>query len=162
MANGNKAIDGLHVTSRWPRWCTEQCSKMSIGNLTLFLCKTCGVIFYCFVHQHGRLITWLQPHGRLITWMQPHGRLITWMQPTWPSHHVDANQELSNEDKKAQTMYANRAPAKGLVLNTERYAQRVTQGYNVDLEDPSHGILSTDSRDVADANDQLVGVFRIL
>ena len=33
---------------------------MSFGNLTLLLCKTCGVIFYCFVHQHGRLITWMQ------------------------------------------------------------------------------------------------------
>ena len=41
-------------------WCTEQCSKTSFGNLTPFLCKTCWVIFYCFVHQHGSLITWMQ------------------------------------------------------------------------------------------------------
>ena len=56
----NYFIDGFHLTSRWPCWCTEQCSKMSFGNLTLLLCKTCGTIFYCFVHQHGRLITWMQ------------------------------------------------------------------------------------------------------
>ena len=33
---------------------------MSFGNLTQLLCKTCGVIFYCFVHEDGRLITWMQ------------------------------------------------------------------------------------------------------
>ena len=49
----------LYLTSRWQCWCTEQCSKMPFGNLTLLLCKTCGAIFYCFVHQHGRLITWI-------------------------------------------------------------------------------------------------------
>ena len=56
----HSAIDGFHLTSRRPCWCTEQCSKMSFGNLTLFICKTCGTIFYCFVHQHGCLITWMQ------------------------------------------------------------------------------------------------------
>ena len=53
-------IDGFHQTSRRSSWCTEQCSKMPFGNLTLFLCKTCGAIFYCFVHQQGCLITWMQ------------------------------------------------------------------------------------------------------
>ena len=53
-------IGGLHMTSRRPCWCTEQCSKMSFGNLILLLWKTCGAIFCCFVHQHGRLITWMQ------------------------------------------------------------------------------------------------------
>ena len=54
-------IDGWHLTSLRPCWYTEQCSKMSFGNLTLFiLCKTCGAIFCGFVHQHSRLITWMQ------------------------------------------------------------------------------------------------------
>ena len=53
-------IDGLQLTSRPPCWCTEQCSKMPFGNLTLFLCKTCGAIFYCFVHQNGRPVTWMK------------------------------------------------------------------------------------------------------
>ena len=34
--------------------------KKSFGNLTLLLCKIRAIICYCFVHQHGRLITWLQ------------------------------------------------------------------------------------------------------
>ena len=59
------SIDGLHLTSRQPCWCTEHCSKMSFGSLTLLLCKTCGAIFCCFVHQHGRLITWMQTTNRL-------------------------------------------------------------------------------------------------
>ena len=46
-------IDGLHLNSRRLCWSTEQCSKMSFGNLTLLLCKTYEAIFYCFVHQHG-------------------------------------------------------------------------------------------------------------
>ena len=33
---------------------------MSFGNCILLLCKTCGAIFYCFLHQNGRLITWMQ------------------------------------------------------------------------------------------------------
>ena len=57
-------IDGLHLTSRRPCLCTEQCSKMSFGNLTLLLCKTCEAIFLLF------------------------------FTPTLPSHHVDVNQEL--------------------------------------------------------------------
>ena len=35
-----------------------------LGNLTLLLCKTCGAIFYCFAHQHGRLITWMQTKNK--------------------------------------------------------------------------------------------------
>ena len=31
--------------------------KKSFGNLTLLLCKIRAIICYCFVHQHGRLIT---------------------------------------------------------------------------------------------------------
>ena len=34
--------------------------KKSFGNLTLLLCKIRAIICYCFVHQHGRLITWLK------------------------------------------------------------------------------------------------------
>ena len=41
-------IEGFHLTSRQPCWCTEQCSKMSFGNLALLLCKTCWAIFCCF------------------------------------------------------------------------------------------------------------------
>ena len=31
--------------------------KGSFWNLTLLLCKTCSIFCYCFVYQHGRLIT---------------------------------------------------------------------------------------------------------
>ena len=34
--------------------------KKSFGNLNLLLCKIRAIICYCFVHQHGRLITWLK------------------------------------------------------------------------------------------------------
>ena len=34
--------------------------KCLFGNLSLLLCQTCGAIFYCFVRQHGCLITWMQ------------------------------------------------------------------------------------------------------
>ena len=33
----------------------------SAGNLTLLSCKFCKNVFYCFDHQHGRLVMWLQP-----------------------------------------------------------------------------------------------------
>ena len=52
------AVNSWGVQLGW--WCTEQCSNMYFGNLTLLLCKTCGATFYCFVQQHGRLITWMQ------------------------------------------------------------------------------------------------------
>ena len=51
--------DGIHLSSSPPCWCTERKRKKSFGNLTLLLCKTWAIICYCFVHQHGRLITWL-------------------------------------------------------------------------------------------------------
>ena len=35
-----------------------------LGNLTLLLCTTYGAIFYCFVYQHGHLITWMQTKNR--------------------------------------------------------------------------------------------------
>ena len=105
------SIGGFHLTSRRPCWCTEQRCKMSFGNLTLLLYKTCGVIFYCFLHQHGRLITWspsqpsfgmsrhAPPKGGgafrdipkdgcegeyLITWMQTKNRIHTSLQQLWP------------------------------------------------------------------------------
>ena len=34
--------------------------KKSFGNLALWYCKTWGIICCCFVHQHGRLVTWLK------------------------------------------------------------------------------------------------------
>ena len=37
---------------------------MSFGNLTLLLCKTCGAIFYCFVH--GRLITRMKTKNNIV------------------------------------------------------------------------------------------------
>ena len=52
-------IDGFHLTSRRLCWCTGNAVKC-LGNLTLFLYKTCGAIFYCFVHQYGLLVTWMQ------------------------------------------------------------------------------------------------------
>ena len=53
-------ISGFHLTSLPPCWCTEQKRKTSFGNLTLLLCKTLAIIWDCFVHQHGHLITWLK------------------------------------------------------------------------------------------------------
>ena len=49
-------MGGLHLTSSllW-RW-TKQKRKKCFGNLSLLLCKTQAIIFYCFVLQHGRLI----------------------------------------------------------------------------------------------------------
>ena len=38
--HSSKCIDGFHLTSQQPCWCTEQWRKKSFGNLTLFLCKT--------------------------------------------------------------------------------------------------------------------------
>ena len=70
LANLNKGrvcvtpILGLHLTSRRPCWCTEQWWKKSFGNLVLLLCKTWATFCHCFVHQHGRLITWVQPKNR--------------------------------------------------------------------------------------------------
>ena len=54
-------IAGFHLMSRRPCRCSEQCSKISFGNLALLLYKTCGTIFFCFVHQHGGLVTWIKP-----------------------------------------------------------------------------------------------------
>ena len=34
--------------------------KKSFGNLILLLCKTWATFCHCFVHQHGRLITWVK------------------------------------------------------------------------------------------------------
>ena len=35
-------------------------AKKSFGNLALLLCKTQATFCFCFVHQHGRLLTWVQ------------------------------------------------------------------------------------------------------
>lgn len=35
-------------------------SGKSLENLTLLLCKTWAIICYCFVYQHGHLISWLK------------------------------------------------------------------------------------------------------
>ena len=107
------------MTSRRPCWCTEQCSKMSFGNLILLLWKTCGAIFCCFVHQHGGLITWMKTKNWGFAYdvtaamlvyrtMQQNvfwefdsiimenlwGHFLLFCTPTWPSNHVDADQEL--------------------------------------------------------------------
>ena len=39
-------------------------AKKCFGNLTLLLSKTWATFCSCFDHQHGRLITWLQPGNR--------------------------------------------------------------------------------------------------
>ena len=53
-------ILGFHVTSLRPYWCTEQQRKKSFGTLIISLCKTWATFCRCFVHQHGRLITWVK------------------------------------------------------------------------------------------------------
>ena len=52
----------FQVTSQRPCWCTEQSWKKSFENLMLLLCKTWATFCHCFVHQHGRLITWAKPN----------------------------------------------------------------------------------------------------
>ena len=42
----------------WKRSIVKKC----FGNLAPLLCKTRATFCFCFVHQHGRLITWLIPH----------------------------------------------------------------------------------------------------
>ena len=60
--------------SRRPCWCTEQCIKMSFGNLTLLLCKTCGATIVASLvtgmvhcHQHfqdkRKNLSHLKPFG---------------------------------------------------------------------------------------------------
>ena len=107
---------------------------MSSGNLTLFLYKTCGTIFCCFVHQHGPashhvnenqelrneqkelIVDCTLRHGghvgrknksEKVFWkfdsifMQNlWGHFLLFCTPTWPSHHVNENQELQNEQKE--------------------------------------------------------------
>ena len=109
-------------------------AKKSFGNLTLFLCKTCWGIFYCFVHQHGPASHHVNENQELrneqkelivdCTWR--HGghvgrknksekvfwefdsifmqnlwsHFLLFCTPTWPSHHVNENQELRNEQKE--------------------------------------------------------------
>ena len=38
--------------------------RMSFEDWTILLCKTCVAIFYCFVHQHRRLLVWMQSKNR--------------------------------------------------------------------------------------------------
>ena len=38
--------------------------KKSFGSLILLLCKTWATFCNCFVHQHGRLITWVKTKNR--------------------------------------------------------------------------------------------------
>ena len=52
------------VTSRRPCWCTELQRKKSFGNLILLLCKTWATFCHCFLHQHGRFITWVKTKNR--------------------------------------------------------------------------------------------------
>ena len=51
LINEVLGIDGLHVTSWRPCWWTGTIRFFSSGSL--FLCKLCEQIFFCFVHQHG-------------------------------------------------------------------------------------------------------------
>ena len=37
---------------------------ISAKNVFWELCKTCGAIFYCFVHHHGRLMTLMKTKNR--------------------------------------------------------------------------------------------------
>jgi len=60
----NSSILGLHLTSWQACWCTEQQQK-GFGNLTLFFCKMKATFFFCFVQQHGSLITWAQATNSL-------------------------------------------------------------------------------------------------
>ena len=56
-----KSLIPVQITHRNSScWCTEQKRKRSFGYLTLLLCKTWDIICYCFVQQHGSLITWLK------------------------------------------------------------------------------------------------------
>ena len=55
-----KVISGLQLTSSPLCWCTEQKREHSFGNVILVFCKTWVISCYRFVHQHGRLITWLK------------------------------------------------------------------------------------------------------
>ena len=54
------------MTSRRPSWCTEQQRKKSFGNLILLLCNTWATFCRCFVHQHGRLITWVWARNSIV------------------------------------------------------------------------------------------------
>ena len=47
-------IDGLHVTSQWPCWCSRNNKIFFLWDLTsIFMQTTYEQIFFCFVHQHG-------------------------------------------------------------------------------------------------------------
>ena len=50
-----RSIDGLHLTSPRP-FC---CASFNAVKCNLIM-QTLWAIFYCFVYQHGRLITWMQ------------------------------------------------------------------------------------------------------
>ena len=47
--------------------------KKKFGNSSLFLCKMQATFFFCFVHQHGRLITWMQTKNSL--WRRANARI---------------------------------------------------------------------------------------
>ena len=54
-----KYLLGFHLTSRRPCWCHNN-EKSLLGIwFYLILCKTWTTFCHCFVHQHGRLITWV-------------------------------------------------------------------------------------------------------
>ena len=57
---------GFHVTSRRPYWCTEQRRINSFGTLILLLCKTWAAFCHFFVHQDGRLITWVKARNSMV------------------------------------------------------------------------------------------------
>ena len=60
-------IDGLHVTSWGPCWCTGTIKFFSSGTKLPFLCKPYEQIFFCFVPQHGGNVNHLSsPNSHLL------------------------------------------------------------------------------------------------
>ena len=49
----------FHMTSQRPCRCTRTTDVLSFGSQTLFLCIFHAYILYCFVHQYGRQVTWV-------------------------------------------------------------------------------------------------------
>ena len=86
-------ILGFHMTSRRPCWCTEQYWKKSFGNFILLLCKRWATFCHCFVHQHGRLITWVKTKNNRIPWtLVPYpGLSAKWRVNNWLIQLADSN-----------------------------------------------------------------------
>ena len=72
--------------------------------VTLLLCKNCETTFYCFVHQHGRLITWMQTKniGRLFACVRKSQLNDYQTEKKLPTYFVASILRIENQNNRKQ------------------------------------------------------------